>query len=254
MILFLYIGRHFPNLTVPQIIKKMRRDSRHAIIAGESYVLKAYLQKRKRQGVRVNINHLGEAVLGEKEALSRLAMYISDLKNPAIDYISVKISTIFSQIQPLAFEDTVGILKDRLSQLYRAAAAQQYIRADGSKSPKFVNLDMESYRDLEITVAAFIRTLDQKEFLNYSAGMALQAYLPDSHILLQKITAWARKRISDGGSPIRIRIVKGANTKWNELNRHYLTGRWRLMTINWTWMPITSAWSNSAWTRKISKP
>ena len=110
------------------------------------------------------MNYIGEEVVGEQEAFSRLSLYLKALENPAIEYISVKISTIFSQIQPLAFEHTVDILKKRLSELYRSAAAHQFVRHDGSKVNKFVNLDMESYRDLAITTQAFIRTLEQEEF------------------------------------------------------------------------------------------
>jgi len=209
--MFLGFGRHFPALSVPRLIEKMRHSSSRAIISGEPGILHAYLQKRKKQGVRVNINHLGEAVLGEEEALRRLEMYINDLQNPAIEYLSVKISTIYSQIQSIAFEHTIRIIIDRLSRLYRVAAENYFLRADGTKIPKFVNLDMEEYRDLEITYQAFKRTLDQKAFQSHSAGIALQAYLPDSYKIQKELTAWARKRVAEGGSPIRIRIVKGAN-------------------------------------------
>ena len=150
-------------------------------------------------------------MLGEEDAASRLKMYLNDLKNPAVEHISVKISTIFSQIEPLAFEQTVDILTERLSTLYRAAAKTEFVRSDGTRLQKFVHLDMEAYRDLAITAEAFMRTLDQAEFKNFSAGMALQAYLPDSFHILQKITDWARRRLNDGGNPVKIRIVKGAN-------------------------------------------
>ena len=83
--------------------------------------------------------------------------YIDDLKNPNIEYISVKISTIYSQIQSLAFDHTVSVLVERLSSLYRTAAAHAFVHSDGRRVPKFVNLDMEEYRDLEITTAAFTR-------------------------------------------------------------------------------------------------
>ena len=66
--IFKAAARFFPDFTVPKLIAKMRRDSSHVIIAGESGALQIYLQKRKAQGVRVNINHIGEAVLGEEEA------------------------------------------------------------------------------------------------------------------------------------------------------------------------------------------
>ena len=211
MLLFIHGGRFFPWITIPRIIKKMQRDSGHLIIPGERQALESFLLKRKGQGLKTNINHIGEEVLGEEDAASRLKMYLNDLKNPAVEHISVKISTIYSQIQPLAFDQTVNILTQRLTELYRTAAKTSYVGQDGIRVQKFVHLDMEAYRDLAITAEAFMRTLDLTEFKNFSAGMALQAYLPDSYLILQKITDWARKRVNGGGDPIKIRIVKGAN-------------------------------------------
>ena len=215
--MFLGLGRHIPTLTVPKMIGKMRQNSSRAIIAGEPESLHEHLEKRRKQGVRMNINHLGEALLGETEAQRRLATYIADLKNPAIEYISVKISTIYSQISALAFEHTVNILVDRFAKLYRTAAENIYTRIDGTTVPKFVNLDMEEYRDLDITVEAFKRTLDQEEFKNYSAGIVLQAYLPDTFEIQKELTRWAQKRVAEGGSPIKLRIVKGANMEMEQV-------------------------------------
>src|SRR3989454_9658672 len=44
-----------------------------------------------------------------------------------------------------------------------------------------------------------------------SAGVVLQAYLPDSHRVQRELTAWALARRAGGGAPIKLRIVKGAN-------------------------------------------
>ena len=215
--MFLGLGRHFPDLAVPRMIDKMRESSSRAIVPGESDPLHAYLRKRRQQGVRVNINHLGEAVLGEDEAQSHLWTYLEDLKDPLVEYISVKISTIYSQIQPLSFEHTVSTLIDRLSLLYKTAGEEYFERKEGGKVPKFVNLDMEEYRDLEITVSAFMGTLDQPQFKNHSAGIALQAYLPDSYEMQRELTTWAKKRVAEGGRPIKIRIVKGANMEMERI-------------------------------------
>jgi RHH-type proline utilization regulon transcriptional repressor/proline dehydrogenase/delta 1-pyrroline-5-carboxylate dehydrogenase len=214
--MFMGFGRYIPSISVPKMIEKMRHDSSRAIIPGEPEALRSHLHLRKQQGVCMNINRLGEAILGEAEARHRLATYIDDLKNPDIEYISVKISTIYSQIQSLAFEHTVTILTERLSRLYAAARDHLYVRSHGRSVPKFVNLDMEEYRDLEITATAFTRTLDQDEFKNYSAGIVLQAYLPDSLALQKKLTRWARARVEKGGHPIKIRIVKGANMEMEQ--------------------------------------
>ena len=215
--MFLGLGRHLPALSVPKMIETMRHNSSRAIIPGEAETLHAHLTKRKSQGVRMNINHLGEALLGEEEASRRLQTYIQDMKNPDIEYISVKISTIYSQISSLALDHTVSVLKERLSALYREARGNYFTRSDGSRVPKFVNLDMEEYRDLEITYQAFIQTLDQAEFKDLSAGIVLQAYLPDAHPIQKDLTRWARARVAAGGAPVKLRIVKGANMEMEQL-------------------------------------
>jgi len=209
--MFLSVGRYIPNFSVPKMINRMRHDSSRAIIPGEPDVLHAHLRKRKKQGIRMNINHLGEAVLGEEEASRRLTTYIKDLEHPEIDYISVKISTIYSQIHALAFDHSVSVLKERLSRLFRTAAQNKFARPGQASAEKFVNLDMEEYRDLDITWEAFRQALDEPEFKHHSAGIVLQAYLPDSFPMQKRITEWAIKRIEDGGSPVKLRIVKGAN-------------------------------------------
>ncbi len=215
--MFMDVARHIPRLTVPRFIEKMRESSSRAIIPGEPEALSAYLKKRRKQGVRVNVNHLGEAVLGEKEALRRLDHYVDDLENPEIEYVSVKISTLYSQIHPLAFAHTLQVLTQRLSRLYRTALENVFVRQNGDRAPKFVNLDMEGYGDLEITCEAFMRTLDQSELKKCFAGIALQAYLPDSYPIQKRLTAWARERVENGGSPIKIRIVKGANLEMEKI-------------------------------------
>ncbi len=209
--LFLQVGRHFPRLSVPAIIARMRKDSSRSIISGHRPAFTRYLDKRKTEGVRLNINHLGEAVLGEGEARRHFETYLSDLNDPRIECISVKASSLYSQITPLAFDASLRILRERLEGLYRTAARCRYRSMDGRQVPKFVNLDMEGYRDVELTVAAFRAALELPELVDVSAGIALQAYLPDAAAIQETLTAWAEDRVRRGGAPIYLRIVKGAN-------------------------------------------
>ncbi|MCB0120657.1 MAG: proline dehydrogenase family protein, partial [Caldilineaceae bacterium] len=161
------------------------------ILPGEEEPFRAYLQKRRQNGTRLNLNHLGEAILGEGEAARRLQAYLDLLARPDVEYISVKISSIFSQINLVAFDHNVAAISERLRTLYRAAMQTSYRLPDGSTVPKFINLDMEEYRDLHLTVAAFQRVLDEPEFLQHKAGIVLQAYLPDSFAAQQALTTWA---------------------------------------------------------------
>lgn len=102
-------------------------------------------------------------------------------------------------------------IAERLRELYRKAIEYPYTREDGIQVAKFVNLDMEEYKDLHLTVDVFKMVLDEKEFQKYPSGIVLQAYLPDSQDIQKDLTEWAKKRVAKGGAPIKIRIVKGAN-------------------------------------------
>src|SRR5690606_25737509 len=125
------------------------------------------LKSRRATGTRLNINNLGEAILGEGEAKRRLKKYMDLIANPDVEYISVKISSIFSQIHLVAFDYTVERIKEILHQLYTQAMKYHYTHPDGKQTPKFINLDMEEYRDLHLTVEAFTQVLDEPEYKNY---------------------------------------------------------------------------------------
>ena len=190
-----------PGAVMAAVRARLRHDSRGVILSAESESLAKHLARRRAGGLRVNVNPLGEAVLGEEEAQHRLETLRALLARSDVHYVSVKISAIFSQINLLAWDATLVAIKARLRQLYRAAAPEG----------KFVNLDMEEYRDLALTVAAFREVLDEPEFHTLSAGIVLQAYLPDSFAVLRELTAWARQRVVGGGAKIKVRLVKGAN-------------------------------------------
>ncbi|MFY9142590.1 proline dehydrogenase family protein, partial [Sulfuricurvum sp.] len=216
--LFRHIGIYLPYISVPLLIRYLRNDVSNVVIKGESSLLSGYLAKRRDEQTRVNINIIGEAVLGEKEAHERILKYIDALENPSIDYISIKISTIFSQIIPLAHDWSVNQISRSLESIYITAM----------KHDKFVNLDMEEYRDVALTVDAFMQTLSQESFHSLYAGIVIQSYIPDALSYLQKLSKWAQERVKMGGAPIKIRLVKGANQEM-ELTEASLRG-WPCVT------------------------
>ena len=190
-----------PQIVMPLVQTMMRAQTSRVILSGETKALEKFLARRQSEGFSVNLNHLGEAVLGEEEAAHRLELALNYLARPDISYLSIKISAIFSQINLLAWDETLRAIKERLRVLYRAALP----------GGKFVNLDMEEFRDLALTVAAFTQVLDESEFAELEAGIVLQAYLPDSFAVQKQLTSWARERVERGGAGIKIRLVKGAN-------------------------------------------
>jgi RHH-type proline utilization regulon transcriptional repressor/proline dehydrogenase/delta 1-pyrroline-5-carboxylate dehydrogenase len=208
---FQSFGAYLPGVAMPFVKDRMQHETANVILPAENELLAEHLRARREEGVRMNVNFLGEALLGEEDAQRRLQGYLAALQQPAIEVISVKISTIYSQISALAREHTIGVLCDRLELLFRAAAKARFKRRDGTTVSKFVYLDMEEYRDKDLTAEVFMRTLDRPGLQQARAGIALQAYIPDSFGTQVRINEWARNRVAAGGSPVTIRLVKGAN-------------------------------------------
>jgi RHH-type proline utilization regulon transcriptional repressor/proline dehydrogenase/delta 1-pyrroline-5-carboxylate dehydrogenase len=215
---FQTFGGWLPSVTVPMVKAHLQHETANVVLPAEPEVLRQHLAARRDQGVRMNLNFLGESLLGEEEAQHRLNKYLEALQTPEVEVLSVKISTLYSQILPIARKHTLQQLGDRMELLYRQAAKERYTRATGEEVPKFVYLDMEEYRDLPLTATTFMRTLSRPGLEQVSAGIALQAYIPDSFAVQKRITFWARDRVARGGAPVTIRIVKGANMEMERID------------------------------------
>ncbi len=188
---------------VPLSRRVLRRTVGNLILDASPDRLDRSLRELRRSGIRLNLNLLGETVLGEEEAARRLRGTRALLEREDVDYVSIKISSVSSQLSLWSFDETVTRVVERLTPLYRLAAA--------SPTTKFISLDMEEFRDLDLTIEVFRRILEQPVLKNLEAGIVLQAYLPDSFRAMQGLTAWATQRRAQGGAGIKVRVVKGAN-------------------------------------------
>lgn len=159
------------------------------------------IAKLRADGSRLNLNLLGEAVLGDEEAARRLAATTELIRRDDVDYVSLKVSSVIGPHAVYGFDQAVDHAVNQLLPVFRIA----------KQSNTFINLDMEEYRDLHLTIAVFKRILEHDEFKNYHSGIVIQSYLPDGRDALADVTAWAKARRAAGGAPIKVRIVKGAN-------------------------------------------
>jgi len=192
-----------PNIVMPIARSYLRATVGHLVLDAESKALDRMLDDYRDKGFQLNLNLLGEAVLGEAEAQRRLDNTLDLLKNPRVDYVSVKASSVVSQLNHWDFEGSIERLKDRLRPLYRQAMKRD--------PHPFINLDMEEYKDLHLTLKLFTELLDEEEFQSLEAGIVLQAYLPDTFDALQELAEFAAQRRAKGGAKIKVRLVKGAN-------------------------------------------
>jgi len=192
-----------PGITEKAVNWRIAKDTAGVILPSEDPAFSKYMKNRKADGFNLNINVLGEAILGDDEATKRTDSVRSRILRPDVNYVSVKISAVCANLDVLAKKESLERIGERLSDLYRAAAS--------TTPPTFVNLDMEEFRDLELSVESFMHVLSQPEFTQLRAGIVLQAYIPDSHNALLTLIDWANERFRNGGAPIKIRLVKGAN-------------------------------------------
>jgi RHH-type transcriptional regulator, proline utilization regulon repressor / proline dehydrogenase / delta 1-pyrroline-5-carboxylate dehydrogenase len=201
--------------TISSNIKGMAQK----FIAGESAreALPKIVAMRK-EGLGFTVDLLGEAAVSEEESLAYAGKYLDLLETlcreapkwepidildrdhegpiPRVN-VSVKISALYSQIDPIDPEGSAAKVKERLRPLFRKAVAEG----------AFLNLDMEQYSLKDLTLRIFRELLDEPEFQAAgNFGIVVQAYLKDSEADLRELIKYSKKR----KRPITVRLVKGA--------------------------------------------
>src|SRR2546423_3693751 len=173
------------------------------------------LRKRRAQKIGFTVDLLGEAVVSEEEAneyagrclelLEVLARETEGWTDPLgnntelfpVVNLSVKISALYSQMNPADPADAIAHLAPKLRPILSRA------RELGA----FVNFDMESYAHKNITLELFKTIFTEGEFKDWpDAGIVIQAYLRDSEADLRDLIEWGRAR----GTRFAVRLVKGA--------------------------------------------
>ena len=197
------LGPVMPQVVIPAARKVLREMVGHLIVDATDAKLGKAIAGIRKDNIRLNMNLLGEAVLGQHEAARRLEGTHALLARDDVDYVSIKVSATVAPHSPWAFEEAVQHVIESLTPLFRRAAQ--------SPVKKFINLDMEEYKDLEMTMAVFTGILSNPEFKDLEAGIVLQAYLPDALSAMMRLQDFAAKRRADGGAAIKVRVVKGAN-------------------------------------------
>ncbi len=198
------VAERLPGVVMPLTRRRLRQVVGGLIVDRDDPSLARHLRGLRAAGFAVNVNLLGEDVLGEQEAARRVAGISDLIRRSDVDYVSVKASAVASQLNLWGYDETLRRVCDALRVLFRAAAGSP-------GGPTFLNLDMEEYRDLRLTVDAFTRLLAEPDLRELDAGIVLQAYLPDSFDVLREIVEWAGDRVARGGGTVKVRIVKGAN-------------------------------------------
>ena len=192
-----------PRPIVPLARRVLRQMAGHLVLDATPRQLDRDLNELRQSGIRLNLAVVGEAAVGDAEADRRLESTRELLARHDVDYLSIRVSSLVSRLSMWSFEETVARVVDRLTPLFEFAA--------DSATRKFISLDLEEFRDLDLTIEVFRRILEKPRLKMLEAGITLQAYLPDSFRAMRGLTAWATQRRAQGGAGIKVRLVKGTN-------------------------------------------
>jgi RHH-type proline utilization regulon transcriptional repressor/proline dehydrogenase/delta 1-pyrroline-5-carboxylate dehydrogenase len=178
----------------------------------------ATIERLRGQGLGFTIDLLGEAILSDAEATEYQRQYLTFIDGltrraalwPAHDVIdrgpsgvvppvniSVKLSSLYSQFDPIDPDQTSHAVRQRLRPILRLA----------KERGAFVNIDMEQYAFKDLTIRIFLEVLSEEEFRDWrDVGIAIQAYLKGCGEDLQTLLRGIERR----GTPVWVRLVKGA--------------------------------------------
>ena len=213
--------------TAAKQIDKNIKGMAYGFVAGEDAKdALPRIKKMRKNGLAFTVDLLGESTVSEAEAedyqrrymelIGTLADAAADWKpDPLLDSdphgaiprvnVSIKISALFSQIDPLDPAGSIAGVKARLLPLFELAKARGV----------FLNLDMEQYELKDLTLALFKDLMLEPSLEGWSdAGVVIQAYLRDSLADTHALCAWARET----GKRISVRLVKGAYWDYETLH------------------------------------
>ncbi|MCS6850923.1 MAG: L-glutamate gamma-semialdehyde dehydrogenase [Gemmataceae bacterium] len=198
--------------------RQAERLARRFIAGGNLDEALEVIAQLRQRSLAFTIDRLGEATITEAEAdlaqadyhhlITGLGPHVNSWPyEPRIDRddqgplprvnISVKLSALYSQFDPIDPTGTSAAVRARLRPLLRAARQQRV----------FIHIDMEHYAVKDLTLRIFRDLLEEEEFRDWpDVGIAIQTYLRETMTDLEELARWVERR----GTPVWVRLVKGA--------------------------------------------
>ncbi len=195
------------RIAAPVIRASVRSLARQFIAGTDPQDALPFLEALSGEGAALSVDLLGESVVSEEEAQTYARRYLGLLDFLAPRFmtatqphrsridISLKVSSFYSQMEPLNFEGSIVSTTTALGPVLAKA------RELGAS----VTFDMEQYYFKDLVIAIFKNIVAGSADLP-PMGIALQAYLRDTRDDLTRLVQWAKEHRRH----ITIRLVKGA--------------------------------------------
>lgn len=117
------LAPRLPGIVMPLARRRLRAMVGHLVVDARRRPLRRHVRRLRRSGFALNLNLLGEAVLGEAEAERRLEATCGLIDQGEVEYVSVKLSAVASQLNYWDWEGSLDRVRERLRLLLRRASA-----------------------------------------------------------------------------------------------------------------------------------
>src|SRR5690606_12099841 len=108
------LATRLPRVVMPLVRRRIVGETRGVVLPADDPDFARHLAARAAQGIRMNVNLLGEAILSDAEAEARFDSILERIRRTDVDYVSLKISAVVANLQPYAFEHSVDRICERL--------------------------------------------------------------------------------------------------------------------------------------------
>ncbi|MEO8008141.1 MAG: proline dehydrogenase family protein, partial [Betaproteobacteria bacterium] len=190
-----------PALLAPAVRIAVGRVARYFLVEESQREIGRVLKRLQHFPAGASFDAVGEAVLTDAEAehylqrnLQLLDWQVRGGANPP--HFSIKLSALTAQADPIDIDGARGRILKRLERLMPRVLA----------TSASLTIDMEQVELKPLILDVFQHLIDAYPDEGWLPGIALQAYLPETHADLEQLIAFAHAR----KRRIGIRLVKGA--------------------------------------------
>jgi RHH-type proline utilization regulon transcriptional repressor/proline dehydrogenase/delta 1-pyrroline-5-carboxylate dehydrogenase len=185
-----------PTPAVPIARRALRELLGQLALDARPERLGAELAEAAESGGILDVRLAGPAVLGDAGARRRLDGIRSLVSREDVDRVSFALSDVSVRRAPWAFAADVEHVAERMLPVFLAAEA----------AGTHLTLVATGRDDLDATMSALIRVLEEPRLEGFTAGIAVPIAVAETLDAVRELAAWARVRVAQGGARVTLRL------------------------------------------------
>ncbi|MGZ6982968.1 MAG: hypothetical protein ACXVH5_12445, partial [Ilumatobacteraceae bacterium] len=101
------LARTVPQLVMPLVRRRILGETKGVVLPAEDPAFAEYAARRRREGIGLLVNPLGESILGDGEARRRVEQVLAKLRRTDVGSVSIKVSALVANLDVLDFDRSI---------------------------------------------------------------------------------------------------------------------------------------------------